>query len=222
MMIACKPYNFQGWPATRVVIGYSYIDMVGPASITGSGGTYPTTFAGGESLVLGRDTESNFTVTFESADQLLADVIERINDFAGYTMASDDSGELKLTGYGVGEGNEIRVVSGSTGVLTKLGLTASSNSESTSPYPDASCNVYFYEDSTKEWYLLNASPLTLKAGHLTWCDLASVLEAPINKTVLDSDTQSVGSIELFFDIAVATPPNALYKFCFGVDLTGSA
>lgn len=94
------------------------------ATVTGVGGTYPTTFAGGETLTLGYDGAANFVTTFQSGDQSLAQVVSRINAFAGFTFADQNGGQLRLTGIQKGTGGQVRVVSGSTGVLANLGLTA--------------------------------------------------------------------------------------------------
>lgn len=95
------------------------------ATVTSAAGTYPTTFAGGEQLVLGYDGAPNLTVTFLAADQSKAQVIARINQYAGFALASDGGGVLiTLTGIQRGTGGAVRVVSSSPGsVLTTLGLS---------------------------------------------------------------------------------------------------
>lgn len=94
-------------------------------TVTSGGGTYPSTFTGGETLTLGYDDASNFTVTFLAADQTKTQVIARINTYAGFSFAADGGGALmSLTGLQRGTGGQVRVVSGSAGVLTALGLTA--------------------------------------------------------------------------------------------------
>lgn len=99
------------------------------ATVTSGAGTYPTTFAGGETLTLGYDGGANFTVTFLAADQSEAQVISRINTYAGFTFAAAVSGTtFSLTGIQRGNGAQVRVVSASAGVLTKLGLTAATTS----------------------------------------------------------------------------------------------
>lgn len=97
------------------------------ATVTAIGGVYLTAFAGGETLVLGFDdinAHPNFTVTFLAGDTSLANIIARINAYAGYTMADPTGGQLRLTGRQLGTGGQVRVVSGSAGVLAALGLTA--------------------------------------------------------------------------------------------------
>lgn len=95
------------------------------ATVTSAAGTYPTTFAGGETLTLGYDDAADFTTTFLDADETQAQVIARINAAAGFTFAADaGGGTTSLTGIKKGTAGQVRVVSGSAGVLVKLGLTA--------------------------------------------------------------------------------------------------
>lgn len=105
------------------------------AIVTAVGGSYPTGFAGGETLTLDFDDLGSFVVTFLASDQSLADVIARINaaavavpvvDGAGdpVTVARDSGGQLQLRSSLTGVGSEVEVVSGSAGVLAQLGLTA--------------------------------------------------------------------------------------------------
>lgn len=90
------------------------------------GGTFPTAFVGGETLVLGVDAAINFTTTFTSGDQTLAQVVSRINTAAGFAMAfATVVGQLKLVSNSSTDTiSQVRVVSGSSGVLAKLGLSA--------------------------------------------------------------------------------------------------
>jgi hypothetical protein len=94
-------------------------------TVTSGAGTFPTTFAGGETLTLGYDAAPDFTVTFLSSDQSQAQVIARINAYAGFVLAASVSGTTtSFTGIQLGTGGQVRITSGSAGVLTKLGLTA--------------------------------------------------------------------------------------------------
>ncbi len=129
-------YNPNG---TEQVISICDGNQVGGlAAIISSTGTYNTGFAGGETLVLGFDpkappdsTFTDFTVTFQAADQTEAQVIARINQAAGFTFAVQGLGStMVLTGP-----QQAHVVSGSANVLTALGLTVTSaGPDSTSPY----------------------------------------------------------------------------------------
>lgn len=95
-------------------------------TVTGVGATFGT-IAAGDTVTLGYDDANatpNFTVTFLTGDTTVAAVVARINAFAGFTFADANGGQLRLTGRRRGTSGQVRVVSGSTGVLTKLGLTA--------------------------------------------------------------------------------------------------
>jgi hypothetical protein len=95
------------------------------ASVLSGNGTYNTGFTGGETLTLSVDAQPAFTVTFLSGDQSKAQVISRINLYAGFTFASDGGGsKIQLTGITKGKAGQITVVSGSGSVLTTLGLSA--------------------------------------------------------------------------------------------------
>lgn len=87
-------------------------------------GGYPTGFTGGETITLAYDGLPNFTVTFQSGDQSLAQVVSRINSYAGYTMASGASGVLTLVGRIQGTNGSLQVVgdNASGAVLGALGL----------------------------------------------------------------------------------------------------
>lgn len=101
------------------------------AVVTGFGGTFPTTFVGGETLTLGFDDINltpNFTVTFLAADQTNAQVRDRINTYAGFAFCDLDGGQLRFTGRIRGTGSKVRIVSASAGVLAQLGLTAATTS----------------------------------------------------------------------------------------------
>lgn len=87
------------------------------------------------------------------------------------------------------------------------------------PAPLIDTDVYFWEDSTEAWYRLNGStPIVLTTGEMNWSDLASIVE---KATVNADPNNSVGSIDLAIVVACAVPPDGLFKFAFGVDLTSS-
>jgi|SRR5580693_711656 hypothetical protein len=93
------------------------------ATVTGTSGVFTTTNAG-DTVVLGYDGNT-FTTTFLSTDVTEAAIIARINQYAGFTFATDSSGQIKLTGRQAGTGGSVSVVSytGTQG-LAGLGLTA--------------------------------------------------------------------------------------------------
>jgi hypothetical protein len=90
------------------------------ATVTGTGASFAT-IAAGETLTIGYDAQPDFTVTFLAADTTVGAVVSRINAAAGYTMASNAAGQLKLDGRIGGTSGQIRVVGG-TG-RAKCGLT---------------------------------------------------------------------------------------------------
>lgn len=94
------------------------------ATVTGSEGTFPTTFTGGQTLVLSYDGNPNFTVYFQASDQSNTQVCARINQYAGFTFATVSGGQIKLTGLIQGTSGRVGIVSGSSGVLSDLGLMA--------------------------------------------------------------------------------------------------
>lgn len=98
------------------------------AVIQAAGATYPTGFAGGETLDLLIDGVA-VDVTFDVADQTLADVINRINSRAAFLgldglVASDVGGQLRLASKLTGSLSQVQVVAGSGTVLADLGLPA--------------------------------------------------------------------------------------------------
>ncbi len=102
------------------------------ATVSGTAiGTGSLGLSAGATLVLGFDGSPsfpNFTTTFLSTDTTITQVVARINAYAGFTFAtisgSGGTSAITLTGLQLGLGGQVRVVSGSSGVLTALGLTA--------------------------------------------------------------------------------------------------
>jgi hypothetical protein len=95
------------------------------AGITGAAAAFGTIVAG-ETLLLSYDGGATFTVTFLTGDTTIGNVVTRVNQYAGYTMASDSGGQLRLVGRQLGTGGRLVVVGG-TGV-TKCGHAAGSTS----------------------------------------------------------------------------------------------
>jgi hypothetical protein len=118
------PYDME--PADTVVLsvdggaGVTGTFNAAAGRIDGAGGTYPTLFVGGETITLGIDDAPDLPVTFEAGDQTLNQVIDRINNTAAQTVASDNGGELRLESPRRGYGGRIGVVSGTS--LATLGL----------------------------------------------------------------------------------------------------
>jgi hypothetical protein len=95
--------------------------------ITGSGGTYPTGFVGGETLNITIDG-TPIAVIFDAADQTLVQVLARVNYFAALLsltcVAFNVGGELQLKSPTTGASSTVVVVSG-TG-MAALGLAPAS------------------------------------------------------------------------------------------------
>lgn len=121
-------YNLE--PGQTIVVTDSGTDRTATwdaaaGTVTSGAGTYNTTFVGGETLTLGYDDDANFVVTFLDADETRDQVVTRINQYAGFTFAAGVStNQISLTGIKRGTAGNVRIVAGSSGVLTKLGMTA--------------------------------------------------------------------------------------------------
>lgn len=126
-------YNLE--PSQTLVLNVGASDLTttftGTAAVTSAaGGVYPTTFVGFETLTLAIDSQPSVTVIFQAADQTVDQVVSRINSYFNFTLASNNAGQLRLTSRLRGSSARVQVVAGSTGVLTKLGLTAATSSGS--------------------------------------------------------------------------------------------
>lgn len=122
------------------VAKFTYLLTTGQNIVFNNGGSHTATFTGvaatvtgasasfgsvtvGMTAVLGYDAAPDFTVTFLGTDTTVAAVVARINQYAGFTFASNASGQVQLTGIQAGLGGRVRVTSGSTGTLAAIGLT---------------------------------------------------------------------------------------------------
>jgi hypothetical protein len=165
-------------------------------SVDASGGTYPTGFVGGETLVLDIDNGTAVSVTFTASASLLPAVINEINAAAalvGLAPIASDTGatELRLTSTTTGVTSEVEVVSGTA--LATLGLTAG-----TSNGVNATAGT---------------SPLVIRRPvDITGADLgagvAAFFLATVVTTSLTIDNLLVGTLRLRVAIAgdiVATP-----------------
>lgn len=89
-------------------------------ALTGTAGTYPTNFIGGETLELKVDDLPARVIFMTAAEQTLVQVIARINAVMAMTIASDSGGELRLSSFVRGYLGRVEVVSGTA--RTALGL----------------------------------------------------------------------------------------------------
>lgn len=146
------------------------------AAVTGSAAVFGS-IAAGNQVTLGYDgAATNFTVTFQAGDTTVANVVARINQFAGFTFASNSAGQLRLTGVVAGTAGQVRVVSDNTAgtTITNLGLavgttlgtgnvaniTTVTQSEVASVVQAAVANTLVQFDSLQRIRVTNTSPGT--------------------------------------------------------------
>ena len=91
-------------------------------ALTGTAGTYPTNFIGGETLELKVDDLPARVIFMTAAEQTVTQVIARINAVMAMTIASNSGGELRLSSFVRGYSGRVEVVSGTA--RTTLGLPA--------------------------------------------------------------------------------------------------
>jgi hypothetical protein len=140
-----------------------HVSNSGYAYVRSTAGSYPTAFAGGETLTVGFDDQPDLTVIF-GADTAQAAVISRINQFAGYEMARAISGTV-IELRGNANGGQMRVVSGSSGVFTALGLsatTAIAETQSSGKIPAGT--VVQTSDGTKKFTTMQDVAVTVAAN----------------------------------------------------------
>lgn len=145
------------------------------ATVTGSAAVFGS-IAAGNQVTLGADARPNFTVTFQAGDTTIANVVARVNQFAGFAFAQSNAGQLQLTGLQAGNGGQVRVVSDNTSgtTITNLGLavattlgtgnvgniTAISQGELVSVVQGAITNTLVQFDSSSHIRISNTSPAT--------------------------------------------------------------
>lgn len=79
------------------------------ATVTGAAAAFGAIVAG-DTITLGYDAAANFVVTFLAGDTTVGNVIARINAYAGFTFASNNAGQVQLTGRIAGTSGQVRVV----------------------------------------------------------------------------------------------------------------
>lgn len=109
--------DIDGTPVTATFTGV-------PATVNSAAGTYPSTFTGGEDMVVAIE-EVEYTITFLAADQTQAQVVARMNTAVGYTaFAVSGGGVTSFTGQIGGTDGSIQVVSIDAAVATATGFAA--------------------------------------------------------------------------------------------------
>jgi len=106
------------------------------ATSLSSDGTYPTTFAGGESITYKLDG-GIYTTTFLAGDQSHAQAVARMNATAGYTAFAASSAKTSITGRKRGTGGNVQILAVSdASVTTALGFTPGSITNGTGDVAD--------------------------------------------------------------------------------------
>lgn len=80
---------------------------------------------------------------------------------------------------------------------------------------DTTANLYFHDDLTHFWYLVNPSPVALKSGAIVFFDTPTFGDAPTA-----SSSASQGSMQMCLVVAAPiSPPAGTYTFAVGVDIS---
>jgi predicted regulator of Ras-like GTPase activity (Roadblock/LC7/MglB family) len=107
-----------GGPALSDAIAATAAAVAGAAFVT------PTLFTGGEQVGITIDGQAEVIVTFQAADQLVADVVARINLAIGATVAVVAIGQVDFSGIQLGTGGSVALREVTAGVLATLGHAA--------------------------------------------------------------------------------------------------
>jgi hypothetical protein len=135
------------------------------ARITGNGGTYPTLFVGGETLVVQDGDNPPRVITMTVAEQLLVDVIARVKLVLAGDNAENVGGELSLISTIKGLDAKFQIIGGTA--LGTLGLVATPVAdELTLVLVAAAVGVYTFEVETKIDGVLTTYEATYTAGGL--------------------------------------------------------
>lgn len=98
-------------------------------TIQASGGIFPTTFVGGEYLLIEDEYGNIRKVTFAATDQAIGQVITAINAQLAYTAASNNAGQILLTSRVRGSTGYIKITGGTASAITQLGFTTTDTAE---------------------------------------------------------------------------------------------
>jgi len=115
-------FNVDGAPVTATVAALAGI-------LEASGGVYPTTFTGGEKILVKDEFGNIYPVIFGATDQAIADVIAAFNKQLGYTAASNNAGQIRLTSRIRGQAGFIQIAGGTASAITQLGFTTTDTAE---------------------------------------------------------------------------------------------
>lgn len=180
------------------------------ARILGVVGTYPTTWVGGEDLLIQIDEDDPLPIVFTVAEQTLAEVIAYINAKAAATIASNVGGELAIDSVIRGTAGRVRILGGTA--MTALGLSATGVADVwTWTMVNAQAGAYTirvtrYEDGVLETYnasytSLDAVEANLAAGLLAAAQALSVPGATFTSPVATT-VRVTGAVNVMFTATV--------------------
>lgn len=109
------------------------------AQVDGSGGSFPTGFAGAENIVVDIDNSGvNQQIDFTASHQTLLEVLAEINAaLVGGSAEDDGSGELRIQSDKFGTASDVEIVSGSANALAAFGMTAAQTDAGSGDYADS-------------------------------------------------------------------------------------
>lgn len=99
------------------------------ARLDAAGGVFPSTFVGGEFIIIQDEFGNLRTVTFTAADQSIAQVIAAFNAQLAYTAASNNAGQIRLSSRIRGAKGYIKIAGGTASAITQLGFTTTVTAE---------------------------------------------------------------------------------------------
>ena len=88
------------------------------------GAVYPNAITGGERFGITIDALAETVVTLQPGDNTLANTIIRVNAALGYAAASDNAGQLRITGIKRGTDGNVTLRDIDTGTLAEIGMNA--------------------------------------------------------------------------------------------------
>ena len=100
-----------------------------PATVIGSGGSFPTGFSGGETLIMdidGQSTTTTFTVGAQTIGQVIAEIVAQLSVDGIVASVVDEGGEIRITGAVASSEGEIVIRNNGTAQGT-LGLSGLSD-----------------------------------------------------------------------------------------------
>lgn len=116
----------QTMSVTTDVGGPGASDAIAALVATAAGAAFvtPTLFAGGEQITIAIDGGPAVTVTFTAADQLVADVVARINLALGFVSAVVNVGQVDISGIVPGTSGSVVLADVTPGTLLTIGHAA--------------------------------------------------------------------------------------------------